>query len=74
MNCHQQMSKPAEWKNEDARAFVDSLVEESECLVCRLCRNDVTRVLSNDSYIPRWEKKEKSSCCVSDCESAVQEP
>ena len=27
MNCHQQMSKPAEWKNEDARAFIDSLIE-----------------------------------------------
>ena len=72
MNCHQLMSKPAEWKNEDARAFVDTLIEESECLVCRLCRNDITRVLSNDSYIPRWEeKKEKSSCCVSDCESVA---
>ncbi len=69
---HQQFSTPANWKSEDARTLALSLKVSPDCLVCSACRKDVTRVLANDAYIPRWEKlKERSTCkntcCIAQC-------
>jgi hypothetical protein len=36
--------------------YVLSLNLSAESLVCRPCRDDVTRVLSNPSHVPRWRK------------------
>ena len=30
--------------NKDARVFLDSLVEDSVCLVCHLCGDNITKV------------------------------
>ena len=74
---HRQLSSPAEWKNEQARAYVLSLQVTPESLVCRPCRDDVTRVLANSKYIPRWAKGSCSSarnthdCCVHNCKGAA---
>lgn len=45
-------------------------------LVCHPCRGDVTKIVRNPEFVPRWEKsmktcKEKVShkCCVSECSS-----
>ena len=42
-------------------------------LVCRPCRHDVTRVLANPAYVPRWRKSKgqsnNSHCYVRNCEN-----
>ena len=69
------MSSPVDWKNEQARTYVLSLKVPSDSLVCRPCRDDVTRVLPNPCYVPRWRKGKASSkssnCCVVNCNNAV---
>ena len=51
--------------------YVLSLNISGESLVCRSCRDDVTRVLSNSSHVPKWRKVgvETSDiyCCVKHC-------
>ena len=50
-----------------------SLNVSTESLVCRPCRDDITRVLANPAYIPRWKKGEveicNRYCCVKNCNS-----
>ena len=38
-------------------------------VVCRPCRDDVRRVMTNPSHSPRWEKVKHDAikCCVKDC-------
>ena len=52
---------------------VSSLNLTPHSMVCRPCRDDVTRVLSSPSCVPRWEKgkgcKVSSNCCITDCSS-----
>lgn len=77
-NSHSHMSTPSAWKNEQARKLVLSLQVSLESLVCRPCRDDITRMLSNSHYIPRWKKRidentkqdEKASCCVLECNNS----
>ena len=77
-NSHSHMSTPSAWKNEAARKLVLSLQVSLESLVCRPCRDDITRMLSNSHYIPRWKKRvdentkqdEKASCCVLECNNS----
>jgi hypothetical protein len=37
--------------------------------VCAACRKDITRMISNDAYVPRWEKerRRKNMCCIAQC-------
>ena len=47
-----------------------------DALVCKACRSDITRVLKDDSYIPRWQKfadqTVSGKCCVVQChENAI---
>ena len=43
----------------------------ADSLVCRPCRQDVTRVIEDAGYIPRWGKESRASsnsyCCVRNC-------
>ena len=67
---HSQVSK--EWKSEEARSVVLSLQVSLNTFVCRLCRQDVNKVLSDKLYVPRWRKGSKlSACCVMDCTGDV---
>ena len=53
-----------------ARRYVLSMVMSSDSLVCRPCRQDVTRVVADPSHTPRWERgrtNSKSPCCVLNC-------
>ena len=73
---HHQLSSPAEWKSEEARAYVFSLQVSPQSLVCRPCRKDVTRVLANSKHTPRWAKNSSPvehvhNCCVHNCGEAV---
>ena len=72
---HSQLSIPAYWKSEEARCLVYSLQVLLNAVVCQPCRRDVTRVLANTSYVPRWRKgREPTSaraCCVMDCTDNV---
>ena len=68
--CHSHFSLPKDWKNEQARVYVSSL---NVPLSSKVCRDDVTRVLSNPSHVPRWEKgkarQQSNDCCIADCSS-----
>ena len=50
-----------------------SLNVSTDSQVCRPCRDDVTRVLANPAYIPRWRKERVESCntycCVKNCDN-----
>ena len=71
--CHGHFSLPKDWKNEQARVYVSSLNVPLSSKVCRPCRDDATRVLSNPSHVPRWEKgkarQQSNDCCIADCSS-----
>ncbi len=70
---HSQLSSPAEWKDEQARAYALSLQVSLESLVCHPCRRDIPR--ANPKHVPRWRKQGISSdknrdtheCYVADC-------
>ena len=57
---HCQLSSPAEWRNDQAHNYVLSLKVPVESLVCQPCRRDVTRVLANPDYMPKWRKSNMS--------------
>ena len=48
-----------------------SMDVSADSLVCRPCRHDVTRVLADAAYVPRWRKgsgvSSNSYCCVRNC-------
>ena len=68
---HALMSFPEQWTNHRAREFVLSQGISLK-LICKLCRCDITRVLNNPMYKPRWEKSDKSVlCCVDGCKEHV---
>ena len=74
--CHNShLSSPASWRNEQARSHVLSLQVPPDSLVCRPCRHDVTRVLANPCYVPRWRKgktsAKNSTCCILGCRSVT---
>lgn len=64
---HSHTSSPQQWTNERACELVKSLGVSPDSLVCRPCRQDVTRVLGSSSYIPRWEKSRENECCIHKC-------
>ena len=65
------MSSPSQWKSEQARALVTSLQVPIHSLVCRPCRQDVSRVIADHSYVPRWRKERAKVCCISDYNESV---
>ena len=72
---HSLVLSPVDWKNEQACMYVLSLKVSSDSLVRKPCRDDITRVLANPCYVPRWEKGKASSktsnCCVVSCNNTV---
>lgn len=45
-------------------------IKEDE-YICRPCRQDIPRVLSDTNYIPRWGKKTDEKCCIKQCRESV---
>ena len=68
---HHHASAPREWKNQHAMEFILSMEISADSLVCRPCRHDVTRVLADAAYVPRWQEGSTESastyCCVHNC-------
>ena len=65
---HTQMSSPSHWGNERACELAASFQINKDSLVCRPCRQDVSRMLTDQTYVPRWRKKRDTNmCCISDC-------
>ena len=61
--------------NEQAHSHILSLRVPPDFLICRPCRHDVTRVLANPCYVPRWRKgktsAKNSTCCILGCNSVT---
>ena len=65
---HTQMSSPSHWRNERAHELAASFQVNKDSLVCRPCRQDVSRMLTDHTYVPRWrEKRDTNMCGISDC-------
>ena len=71
LDHHSHTSSPKEWKNQHAKEYMLSMDVSADSLVCRPCRHDVTRVLADAAYVPRWRKRSGESsnsyCCVRNC-------
>ena len=76
-SSHSHVSSPSEWKSVAAKQYVQSLQVPQNVLVCRPCRDDITRAACNPGYIPRWEKGRKENnnsgvtCFVKLCEKPI---
>ena len=71
---HHQLSTPSQLRNEDVRRFVTSLQVQSDEVICKPCKDDVSRILANPSHIPRWRKgnmTDKGKCCILQCSESV---
>lgn len=68
---HRQCSTPASWKAEEARTLTLALNISVDDPVCSACRKDITRVLADSTYTPRWEKVQKKQCCIAQCCDSV---
>jgi len=71
---HPQRSAPTQWRNEEAHKYVTSMQVQSDALMCKPCKDDVTRILGNSSLIPRWRKgsiTDKNKCCILLCGQSV---
>ena len=73
--CRILMTTPGQWTNEAARNLVTSWQVTLDSLICKPCRDDVSKCLQNPSFTPRWRKrkeKQKTSCCVTNCSKFMQ--
>ena len=56
---------PKSWKDkslfEHLRRYEPSLDIQPDSCICRLCRDDVSKIC-NDGYIPRWRKLKRHEC------------
>ena len=67
---HTHVSSPKDWKNVDARRYLQSRGMSLDTAICRPCRQDVTRALADLTHVPRWEKgcgRSKTLCFVLNC-------
>ena len=55
LKCSQQISTPSQWTNNTVRDLMTSMEVPFDALACKACRSDITKVLKDDSYIPRWQ-------------------
>ena len=61
-------SKYPSWKDKLSQRCIQSLGVDAHSPVCRACRDDVSRLVKNPAFIPRWEKeKEKENCIIQTC-------
>ena len=63
---HVQMSTPSQWKSEQASAYASSIQVPLDANICKLCMDDISKVVSNASHIPRWRKRDVN-CCIMGC-------
>ena len=68
---HSRFSTPGTWKSEDARSLALSLEISPDDLVCYACRRDITRLLGDTKYTPRWVKDKTRTCCIAECHNIV---
>ena len=67
-NPHTQLSAPMSWKNIEAQKLaLTSLSLTHQCLVCRLCRDDIGRMVKNPHIKPRWERERERKTAASQC-------
>ena len=65
---HRRFSTPETWRNAEARSLAASLTVNPDDPVCYACRKELTRVLSDSAYVPRWEKLSTTNpCCIDEC-------
>ena len=70
---HTQMSVPTSWKNVQAQEIAYTQLHLTQhSPVCRLCRDDIRKLLTNPANTPRWEKLgRKANCCIDNCTNVV---
>ena len=69
---HDHISRVKTWKNIKACEFVAEKGITGDNHICRPCRDDVGRVLTNSTYHPRWEKQRiNNECCIRCCTNDV---
>ena len=63
---HTLLSALMSWRNVEAQKLaLTDLHLTHQCVVCRLCRDDIGRMVKNPDIKPRWEKGERrASLCV----------
>ena len=61
---HHHMSTPAQWRNKNAQELATTLDVANDERVCQPCRQDISKLLSSSSYIPRWEKTSDTKRCL----------
>jgi len=58
------LSAPQTWKDSAAVRYASSHHIASDCLVCRPCRHEISRVLKNPQLTSRWNKDKVRGCCT----------
>ena len=66
---HVHLSSPNSWKDEDCQHLALSLGISGHSFVCRPCRNDISRLKTDPSHCPRWEKNKISGCAIPQCKN-----
>ena len=62
------MSTPAQWRNKSAQQLAVTMNVTNDQHVCQPCRQDISKLLTTPSYIPRWSKTvDLKKCCVFRC-------
>ena len=66
---HQHVSSPWRWKKEAATRYLQEKGIAKDSVVCQACRKDITKVLSDTTFKPRWCKvhASKKGCVISGC-------
>ncbi len=57
-------SKYPSWTDKSSQQCVQSLGVDAQSPVCRACRDDVSRLVKNSAFTPRWEKEKQYETCV----------
>ena len=70
---HTQLSAPETWKNVQAQEIaLTQLQLTKESLVCRLCRDNISKLVKKPDSTRRWEKaSSKMKCCIDMCTNDV---
>ena len=70
---HTQLSAPASWKNLYAQQVACAQLRlPQQSLVCRLCRDDIGKLIKNPERTPRWVKGgRKTNCCIPSCSNTA---
>ena len=67
--CYTLLYEPQTWRNEQAQQIAKSLHIWPDKRICRLCEDDITRLVKNHSHIPRWGGKCGVKCCMPGCDA-----